>query len=324
MMMKKSKHLFALLALGAMVALVGLAGCGKPAKSSTSTARSSKVTHVKKTKTKKATAKTTAAASSSAQKEALWSTAKDQQLKAFIAQWAPTMGQSYTEYDGKNSLRTSTGTTYPDALQGITIRGAATGTIGWAPTGEGQYDYNVVAIYNYDGSQPPLPNHITYVFAFHHGQPIALVDQTRDGSPILSPTQNAAVKANFTQIASASASTTAAAAKTASKQPTMSPQAIGVMLMMLRGDDVESDSNVTFDNNTASYPYLVSSGTAVTQVPFHYDQTTVTYAVRNPNYTDAEQVFDDHTISLAALRAKYYATAAQQQAVEAVVARLKH
>lgn len=341
--MKSKKHLLSkLVALGATLALVGLAGCGTPAKSSHSTTKSSKVTKAKK---KKTTAKKTTASSSS-QKQALWNTTKEQQLRDFIAQWAPTMGQSYTEYDGKTPLKTSVGTTYPDALKGIKIEQTTPGTIGWAPTGEGKYDYNVVAIYNYDGSVPPLPNHITYVFAFHEGSPIALVDQTRDGWPILTPTRNTEVKNSFAQIAndntgtsdsteasdnSGSSDTTAsdststsAETQAAIKNRPMSPQAIGVMIMMLRGDDVANDENLTFDNNTPSYPYLVSSGTAVTQIPFHYNQASVTYGIRNPNYNDSDQVFDDHTISTSDLRRKFYRTPAQQQAVEAVVARLKH
>lgn len=54
---------------------------------------------------------------------------------------------------------------------------------------------------NYDGTQPPLPNHITYVFAFHDGQPVALVDQSRDGGPRLTETQSNEVKSNFAEIA---------------------------------------------------------------------------------------------------------------------------
>lgn len=73
--------------------------------------------------------------------------------------------------------------------------------MGWSADGMGNYEYNVVAIYNYDGTQPPLPNHITYVFAFHDGQPVALVDQSRDGGPRLTETQNNEVKSNFAEIA---------------------------------------------------------------------------------------------------------------------------
>lgn len=73
--------------------------------------------------------------------------------------------------------------------------------MGWAPTGKGDYEYNVVAIYNYDGTEPPLPNRITYFFAFHNGKPVVLVDQSRDGDPNCKPTSNQDVASNFERIA---------------------------------------------------------------------------------------------------------------------------
>lgn len=121
-------------------------------------------------------------------------------LTQFIDQWAPKMNQNYTKYDGKTSLETSTGTVYPDDLSKVTVNENKT-TIGMSKDGNGENEYNVVAIYNYDGTIPPLPNHITYVFAFHNGQPVALVDQSRDGNPELKPTQNTDVQQNFEQIA---------------------------------------------------------------------------------------------------------------------------
>lgn len=128
-----------------------------------------------------------------------WNKSKDRQLNSFINSWAPKMNQSYKKYDGQNSLHVSTGGNYPDDLsKEVTPDG---GSIGWAPTGKGHYDYNVVAIYNYDGTRPPLPNRITYFFAFHHGKPVALVDQTRDGDPTCKPTANQDVAKNFRRIA---------------------------------------------------------------------------------------------------------------------------
>lgn len=130
---------------------------------------------------------------------ALWNGAKDRQLEAFINSWAPKMHQSYQKYDGANELHVSVGGNYPaDLSREITPDG---GSIGWAPSGKGPYDYNVVAIYNYDGTQPPLPNRITYFFAFHNGKPVALVDQSRDGDPRCHPTANVDVSTNFVRIA---------------------------------------------------------------------------------------------------------------------------
>ena len=130
---------------------------------------------------------------------ALWNDRKDEELADFMRSWAPTMGQSYKKYDGHTPLHSSVGLNYPADLSREVVEGG--GTIGWAPSGKGDYDYNVVAIYNYDGTKPPLPNRITYFFAFHNGHPVALVDQSRDGEPHCHPTANKDVSSNFTRIA---------------------------------------------------------------------------------------------------------------------------
>lgn len=128
-----------------------------------------------------------------------WNSKKDAALAAFINQWAQTMGQSYTKYDGVHPLETLSGT-YPADLAQEPVNGA-TNVLGWAPSGSGQYTYNVVAIYNYVGTEPPLPNHIAYFFAFHNGQPVVLVDQSRDGGPTATTTQNTDLRTNFAKIA---------------------------------------------------------------------------------------------------------------------------
>lgn len=140
--------------------------------------------------------------SSSKQKVAAtpWNHQRDQKLTTFINQWAPTMGQSYQKYDGSTPLDTSVGLKYPASL-GDSLVDNNQVSISWSPDGNGSSDYNVVAIYNYDGTEPPLPNRITYVFAFHNGQPVALVDQTRDGEPRLHETENTTVKEKFQSIA---------------------------------------------------------------------------------------------------------------------------
>lgn len=85
--------------------------------------------------------------------QTVWSHQQDQQLTTFINNWAPKMHQSYQKYDGTNQLKTSVGVTYPADLSREQVNGQA-GVMGWAPTGKGDYEYNVVAIYNYDGTEP--------------------------------------------------------------------------------------------------------------------------------------------------------------------------
>lgn len=136
----------------------------------------------------------------------LWNDSKDQQLNDFINQWAPTMHQSYTEYDGHNDLKTNTGMHYPSDFNQTMVNGTHD-SIGWDPSGKGSYAYNVVAIYNdnEDGN-----NHITYAFAFHDGSPVALVDQSTNGVPNWSPTKNSDVESNFERIANADSSSNSA------------------------------------------------------------------------------------------------------------------
>ena len=130
---------------------------------------------------------------------ALWNGSKDRQLEEFINSWAPKMHQSYEKYDGSNELSTSVGCDYPSTLsQEATPDG---GSIGWAPSGKGPYDYNVVAIYNYNKPTGGQVGRITYFFAFHNGQPVALVDETNNGTPTCKPTANVDVSSNFTRIA---------------------------------------------------------------------------------------------------------------------------
>lgn len=131
---------------------------------------------------------------------ALWSAEQAKQLDEFINSWSPTMHQTYEAYDGRHELVTSVGSKYPKDLSREQVDGQ-TNQLGLSKDGNGKYAYNVVAIYNSNNSKRPLPSRITYFFCYHNGQPVALVDETRDGEPSAHPTQNADVAANFNRIA---------------------------------------------------------------------------------------------------------------------------
>lgn len=130
----------------------------------------------------------------------LWNTDKDDKLESFISQWSKTMNQDYQKYDGTNELKVSTGMSYPSDLANETVKGQQA-SIGWSKDGKGSYEYNVVAIYNHNGTLPPLPNRITYCFAFHNGKPVVLVDQSRDGGGDFEETQNVKLNSGFNEIA---------------------------------------------------------------------------------------------------------------------------
>lgn len=93
---------------------------------------------------------------------------------------------------------------YPSEFDQTTINGTHD-SIGWAPSGKGPYAYNVVAIYNYD-RPGNAATHITYAFAFHDGDPVALVDQSTNGTPDWTPTKNTDVSGNFAKIAAGGSS----------------------------------------------------------------------------------------------------------------------
>lgn len=181
-MKNKWKYMLGMLVICCLV----LVGCGK---SSTSNHNSQS----------NSTSQNTSKQSNNKQSSQLWNSSKDQQLADFINQWAPTMGQSYTKYDGQHDLRNKAGEYYPKDLSHDNVNGSKA-SIGWAPSGKGSYEYNVVAIYNYD-RPGNAATHITYAFAFHNGQPVALVDQSTNGGANWTPTKNTDVQSNFERIA---------------------------------------------------------------------------------------------------------------------------
>ena len=183
----------ALLSTTTVLSLGFLAACGNAAGPHNGSSLSA---------SKQRTAQSSSSQTSNAQPshQERWTHQQDQQLAAFINDWAPQMHQSYQKYDGTNPLKTSVGLSYPAALSQEEVNGQ-TGVLGWTPNGEGNNEYNVVAIYNCDGTEPPLPNRITYFFCFHDGKPVVLVDQSRDGAPNAHLTNNQEVRSNFARMA---------------------------------------------------------------------------------------------------------------------------
>lgn len=191
--MKKIIGLMAIAAMG-----VTLSACGDQNTQSSSSSQSNSQTS-QQVSANNNDNQQTASTSSSHHDDTLWNNRKDQQLESFMNKWAPTMHQSYEKYDGQNQLKVNTGVTYPQDFDQEEIDGQS-GLIGWSPDGKGDYEYNVVAIYNYDGTEPPV-HRITYFFAFHNGKPVVLVDQSNNGAPTCKPTSNQDVASAFERIA---------------------------------------------------------------------------------------------------------------------------
>ena len=89
------------------------------------------------------------------------------------------MSQAYTKYNGKTALKTKLDVKYPKNFAQAKVNGSTSASIGWAPSGKGKCDYNVVAVYNYN--QPKDLGRTTYAFAFHEGKPVVLINQTMEG-----------------------------------------------------------------------------------------------------------------------------------------------
>ena len=116
------------------------------------------------------------------------------------------MKQKYKEYNGQESIETLAGEKYPDDFNNRTFKMCSdnskkteTINIGWDPSLKKDYDYHVVSIFNCNVGNPE--QHITYLFNVHDGQPVALVDQTTNGSDcMVKETANQEVRTAFANI----------------------------------------------------------------------------------------------------------------------------
>ncbi|CAJ1201041.1 Lreu_0056 family protein [Companilactobacillus nantensis] len=302
-----------------LASVLVVSGCGnqEPSKQSSNSQKTTKtvVKRKKSNQPKESTKKS----------DTLWDSTKDNQLEAFMDQWGPTMKQSYVKYDGKNSLKISTGMVYPDDLSRVTVEGA-NASIDWSKDGKGTNEYDVVAIYNYNGVVPPLPNHITYFFAFHNDQPIVLVDQSTNGTPNLIETGNTKLKSGFDDIVAGKKATvdsdeTSSQTTSQSKtgQLTTDPKMVGVMVhqLVFPGDDVSKEPLGIY---TDGGNYWIGIGTAVTTVGYEINGNTVSYYTKD--YSGGQSTADapllKHDIQLSELENKYYSTDEQKQGVQAI------
>ncbi|WP_053084461.1 Lreu_0056 family protein [Companilactobacillus ginsenosidimutans] len=269
----------------------------------------------------------TKSSSSFTNSSALWDDSKDQKLENFIDQWGPTMHQKYTKYDGKHGIDTSVGTTFPKDLKTATVNGKHA-SIGWSKSGEGDYEYNVVAIYNYVGTVPPLPSHITYFFAFKDGEPVALVDQSRQGGHAsLLKTSNEKVKSSFVRIvegksvqgtSNANSSQKGSSVNNSSSKLATDPDKVGVMVYQeaFQLDSIDSDMHLYFGSGDGKYG--IGGGTGISSTQFRIDGDIVHYWKLDPDSAEiaADETSKEYTIGLKTLEDKYYTTPAQKQGVQ--------
>lgn len=264
----------------------------------------------------------------------LWNTSKDRQLNKFMNQWAPTMGQSYTKYDGHHDLKISTGVRYPSGLKKTTVN-SSNDSIGWNPKGKGTYDYNVVALYN-DNTRK-VEGHITYAFAFHKGQPVALVDQSTNGTPNWTPTKNTDVQGNFAKIAKGGKANFSGQKQATSTTTSVDDKTTGVMAALLVNPnwfkDTVKDGEMYygttadaqgFGKDLQGYSFVTADGDPTSYIYYKTDGNNVTIKQWEPG---KESVADGHfsttTVTLSRLKNDYYVSQSQKSEVQGYVNKLQ-
>lgn len=307
----------------AMLSLM-LVGCGKSSPTNHSTQSQSNSTTQ------------TTGKNSSKQSSQLWDKSKDQQLSDFINQWAPTMGQSYTKYDGHTDIRTKSGMHYPSDFDQTTVNGTHD-SMGWAPSGKGSYDYNVVALYNYD-RPGGAAGHITYAFAFHDGQPVALVDQSTNGTANWTPTRNADVSSNFARIANGSGSSTksqSSSSNSNSQSSSVDDKTVGVLVALLQNPnwfkeylnsgDMHYGANSDNSGEVNGYSYVTSNGDPESYIYFkrNGDNVTIKQWTTEGDESVADGHFESRTVSLKRLENDYYSNTSKRAEVNGYVSKLK-
>ena len=111
-----------------------------------------------------------------------WDIKKTQKLQKAVNQWGKAIGQSYRFYDGKRTLKTKNGPTYPDVLKkNRFLLNKKIIKVGYSPLGKNDYQYNVVAIANENFKSW----HNTYLFCLMKDKPVILLDQSKNTNPVM-------------------------------------------------------------------------------------------------------------------------------------------
>lgn len=146
----------------------------------------------------------------------LWSDNQTDRLIRYMNEFGDKMHQPYSHYTGSGSIVTAAGQEYPSFLSEGRFKLSSGDKdhrdpedmdsikLQWNPDvtdkDSDSETYNVVAIFNYNGKS--AEQHITYLFCFYHGEPVALVDQTTNGEyTVVHATANHDLTSNFEEIA---------------------------------------------------------------------------------------------------------------------------
>lgn len=242
------------------------------------------------------------------------------------------MHQSYTKYNDHDDLSIATGSKYPSDLSKTIVNGSSD-SIGWAPSGKGKYDYNVVALYNYNKGGAPVGGHITYAFAFHDGDPVALVDQSTNGTPDWTPTKNTDVSSNFAKIAngngsSSSSNSSSSQSLSTSKQGSVDDKTLGVMVALLQNPNWFKDnlkdghmyySGPSSDDggDVSGYSDISGNGDETSNIFYKRegDNVSIKWWTTSGDESVAEGHYDSRTVSVKRLENDYYNNSSKKSEV---------
>ncbi|MDG3060812.1 DUF4767 domain-containing protein [Lacticaseibacillus casei] len=213
--MKKS-----MIGVATLLFALGLSGCGSQQKTSQKTSTPSK-TQVSSSKASASSASKQPSASSqkaakssqsvsSSSEQPVWSSAKGQQLAAFISEWEKTMGQQYESYWQGNSadmygLKIPDELSQPDGTNGKMAMAVGDKAVTWALSANGQSnaEYTIVAIYS-NAAHARYGGKYVYLFTLHNGQPEVLVTGQNQGNEnnwiYFGETRNEALREGFAKI----------------------------------------------------------------------------------------------------------------------------
>lgn len=139
-------------------------------------------------------------------KHVLWDASKSAELATFMQSWGQEMGQQYRSYDDHVQANYYGLQVPQDIFDGkwTTVINQTPVSVEWSENGEGQADFQIVAIYSDIDHATPAGGHL-YFFGFQQKQPKVLITQQNQGNQnnylYFKETANESLKNAFIQLA---------------------------------------------------------------------------------------------------------------------------
>lgn len=151
-------------------------------------------------------ASTNTAQASQPVKHVLWDDSKTAELATFMQSWGQEMGQQYRSYDDHVQANYYGLQVPQDIFDGkwTTVINQTPFSVEWSENGEGQADFQIVAIYSDIDHATPAGGHL-YFFGFQQKHPKVLITQQNQGNQnnylYFKETANESLKNAFIQLA---------------------------------------------------------------------------------------------------------------------------